>query len=310
MAELTNNYLHILSPRVAQWRLPVTRDQAVLLMVAFNEMMLGLDTYLAHDANQTLTAREWVPILFGPVAGILLLVAGLIALRRRIAAAWLATLVFSASMVVGVLGAYFHFMRGILPTAPPGQQITLSLLIWAPPFLAPFAFAGIGVMGLSAAWEESPVGSGLLHLPAGFRLQMPYSKTRAYFLLTGLGILMALISSVLDHARHPWTNPWLMLPVVVGVLGTVVAVVCAFLSEPLPRQELLIYLGTMLLLMAVGLVGTILHIRADLTSESLIVTERFLRGAPFMSPLLFTNMGMIGLLVLLPSEPQEKNLRK
>lgn len=306
MAELTSNYLEVLLPKLARWRLPVTRDQAVLLMVAFNEIMLGVDTYLAHDANQTLVAREWIPILFGPIAGVLLLVAGLIALRRRSAAAWLATLVFLASMVIGVLGAYFHFIRGILPTAPPGQQVTLSLLIWAPPFLAPFAFAGIGVMGLSAAWEELPVGSGRLHLPLGFQVQMPYSKTRAYFFLVSLGILMALISSVLDHARHPWTNPWLMLPVLAGVLGTVVAAACGFLSEPLPRQELLTYLGAMLLLMFVGLTGTFLHINANLTSESLIVTERFLRGAPFMSPLLFTNMGMIGLLVLLPAEREGK----
>lgn len=301
----STNYLETLAPRLARFRLPVTRDQAVLLVVAFNEIMLGVDTYLAHDANKTILAREWIPIVFGPVAGLLLLLAGVIAWRQRTAAAWLATLVFLASMIVGVMGAYFHFIRGILPTAPPGQQITLSLLIWAPPFLAPFAFAGVGVMGLSAAWQEKPVGSGILHLPLGIRLPMPYSKTQAYFFLVSLGTLMALISSVLDHARHPWTNPWLWVPVIAGVLGTVIAAASGFLPEPLARKELLTYLGAMLLLMLVGCLGAFFHIRANLTSESLIVTERFLRGAPFMSPLLFTNMGMIGLLVFLPPEQDE-----
>ena len=146
-------------------RLPISRDQAVLLMAAFNEIMLGVDTYLAHVLNGTISGREWIPILFGPIAGILLLIAGLIAIKNRTAASWLATFVFLASILVGVFGAYFHWVRGTLPTAPPGYQVTIGLLVWAPPFLAPFDFAGIGVMGISAAWLEKPSGSGVLEMP-------------------------------------------------------------------------------------------------------------------------------------------------
>ena len=271
-------------------------------MAAFNEIMLGLDTLLAHGLNNTILLREWIPIVFGPTAGILLLVAGLIALRNRKTAAWLATAVFLASIIVGVLGAYFHFVRGVLPTAPMGARVTLNLLVWAPPFLAPFAFAGIGVLGISAAWQELPTGSGLLQLPFNRTVQMPYSKTRAYFFLVSLGTLVALVSSALDHARQPWENPWLWLPLIVGVFATAVSAGMGALNRKLTPEDVTIYITAMVLLILVGAVGAYFHIQADLTSQSTIVPERFLRGAPFMSPLLFSNMGIVGLLALLSPE--------
>ncbi|MCA9899566.1 MAG: hypothetical protein H6654_17815 [Ardenticatenaceae bacterium] len=296
------NYLATVFPKAGRRRLPVSRDQAMLLMAAFNEIMLGLDTLLAHGLNNTILLREWIPIVFGPTAGILLLVAGLIALRNRKTAAWLATAVFLASIIVGVLGAYFHFVRGVLPTAPMGARVTLNLLVWAPPFLAPFAFAGIGVLGISAAWQELPTGSGLLQLPFNRTVQMPYSKTRAYFFLVSLGTLVALVSSALDHARQPWENPWLWLPLIVGVFATAVSAGMGALNRKLTPEDVTIYITAMVLLILVGAVGAYFHIQADLTSQSTIVPERFLRGAPFMSPLLFSNMGIVGLLALLSPE--------
>ncbi len=271
----------------------------MLLMAAFNEIMLGLDTFLAHVLNNTIQPREWIPIIFGPIAGIMLLVAGLLALRNRKQATWLATAVFIASITVGILGAYFHLIRGTLPSAPIGQRVTLNLLVWAPPFLAPFAFAGIGVLGISAAWEESPTGSGRLKLPFGRTVQMPYSKTRAYFFLVSLGTLVALVSSALDHSRHPWENPWLWLPLISGVFATAVSAGMGAINRKLTPEDVAIYIAAMVLLIVVGLVGAYFHIQADLTSQSSIVPERFLRGAPFMSPLLYSNMGMVGLLALL-----------
>lgn len=271
-------------------------------MAAFNEIMLGLDTLLAHVLNNTIQPREWIPIIFGPVAGILLLGAGLIALRNRKTAVWLATAVFLTSIIVGVLGAYFHLIRGTLPTAPLGQRVSLSLLVWAPPFLAPFAFAGIGILGISAAWEEMPTGSGRLRLPFGLSVQMPYSKTRAYFFLVSLGTLVALVSSALDHSRQSWSNAYFWLPLIVGVFATAVSAGMGAINRKLTPEDVTVYVAAMFLLIIVGVIGAYFHIQADLTSQSTIVPERFLRGAPFMSPLLYSNMGIVGLLALLPPE--------
>lgn len=293
-------------PAVRRIRLPLSRDQVMLLMAATNEILLGLETYIAHLISGTIVPHEWIPILFGPIAGIILLFAGLIALRNRPLATVLATFVFIASIVVGFLGAFFHLMRAMLPYAVPGEQLSVPLLVWAPPILGPFTFALVGLLGLSAAWVEDPTDSGILTLLGGRRLQMPYSKTRAYFFITGMAALATVISSVLDHARTDFSNPWLWAPTAVGVFATVVAVGLGFTAKP-QRADLFIFTFAMLLMILTGVVGTGLHILQDLTSQRQVVLERFIRGAPLLAPLLFADIGTIGLIALLDPEERSKH---
>lgn len=291
-------HLATLFPAVRRFRLPLSRDQLMLLMAATNEIFLGIDILLAHSISGTIVPNEWIPIIFGPIAGVLLLLAGLIALRNRPLATAIATVVFVASIGVGLLGAYFHIVRAILPFAPAGQQVSIDLLVWAPPILGPLTFSLVGLFGLSAAWVEDPPDSGRLVLFGGRRLRLPYSKTRAYFFIVGMGTLATVISSVLDHARTQFENPWLWIPTIAGIFGTVVAVVIGALDRP-RRSDVLIYAAAMLLLIAVGAVGAMLHISSNLIAQGTIVGERFLRGAPFLAPLLFANMGTLGLIALL-----------
>jgi hypothetical protein len=51
------------------------------------------------------------------------------------------------------------------------------------------------------------------------------------------------------------------------------------------------------------MIGAVLHIGANLIAQGTIVAERFLRGAPVLAPLLFSNGGLLGLIVLL--DPHE-----
>jgi hypothetical protein len=296
-------HLATVFPPVKRLRLPLSRDQLMLLMAAINLIFLGIDIYLAHSISPTIIPNEWIPIIFGPIAGGLLLVAGVIALKNRPLATVLATVVLLVSIAVGLLGDYFHIMRAILPNAPAGQQVTIDLLVWAPPLLGPLMFALVGLLGISAAWVESPPDSGLLLLFGGRRLQLPYSKTRAYFFMIGMGTLATVISSVLDHARTHFVNPWLWIPTAAGVFGTVVAVAVAVFEKP-RRADLIIYTAAMILLIIVGVLGAVLHISTNLIAEGTIIGERFIHGAPFLAPLLFANMGMLGLIVLL--NPAEK----
>ena len=296
-------YLEAVFPPARRLRLPLSRDQLMLLMAAINEFFLGLDTYVAHSLSGTIVPREWIPIVFGPVAGALLLLAGLIATRRRPLATVIATLTLLASIVVGLLGAYFHLIRAVLPNAPPGQQVSIDLLVWAPPIMGPLAFSLVGLWGISAAWVEDPPDSGTLVLIGGRRLHLPYSKTRAYFFMVGMGTLAALVSSVLDHARTNFENPWVWVPTAVGIFGMVVAVALGALDEP-TRADLITYTVAMLLLIVIGPIGTFLHIQANLTAQGEIVIERFIRGAPFFAPLLYSNMGLLGLITLL--DPTER----
>ncbi|MFC2054522.1 hypothetical protein ACFLV7_09560 [Chloroflexota bacterium] len=297
--------LEVMFPRVRDIRIPITRDQTMLVMAAITLIGLGVETYLAHLISGTIVPYEWIPIIFGPAAGILLIGAGFLAIRNRSLATSIASIVFLSSILVGLLGAYFHTVRAILPYAQPGSQVSVPLLVWAPPILGPLTFSLIGLVGLSAAWIEHPSDSGTLILLGGRKINLPYSKTRAYFFITGLAALATVISSVLDHARTDFSNPWLWVPTAVGVFTTVVAVVLGTLEHP-SRADLFTYLFAMLLMIVVGNVGLVLHISQNLTTQGVIVGERFIRGAPFLAPLLFTNIGAIGLIALM--NPTERGL--
>jgi hypothetical protein len=299
-------HLATVFPIVKRARIPVTRDQAMLLMLALNELLLGVETYLAHSTSGTIVTKEWIPIIFGPVAGILLVLAGLLAIRKRSLAVVTASLIYLASIVVGLLGMSFHLMRAILPLAPLAERVSVPLVVWAPPILGPLTFALVGLMGISAVWMEQPPDSGKLTLLGGRKLSLPYSKTSAFFFMVGLGTLATVTSSVLDHARTNFENPWLWLPTGIGVFGTVVALVLGTFSAP-RRSDLLTYVVAMLLLVMVGLLGVGLHILRNLALENAIVVERFLRGAPFLAPMLFSDMGTLGLVILL--DPAEKHER-
>ena len=291
--------LEILFPGLKKIKLPGSRDQLMLLMAAVNEIFLGIDIYLAHKISGTIVPREWIPIIFGPLAGILLLTAAWLGVRQRKYAAFTANLVLLSSIAVGLLGAYYHFIRAILPTAPPGSRISVQLLVWAPPVIGPLVFSLVGLLGITAIWPEDPPESGRLWFFGGRSIQFPYSKTRAYFFMVSLGTLATLISAVLDHARTSFQNPWLWVPVFAGVLGVIAPFVLGVIPNP-KRGDLLIYFLVMGLLILVGLLGAGLHVLENLTSRGEIVIERFIRGAPFLAPLLFSNMGMLGWLNLYP----------
>ena len=84
-------------------RLPVTRGQIMMLMVAVNLLFLGLDIYLAHGMNGTIRPYEWIPIIFGPAAGVVLLVAHLL-VRSVVPRQWA-----SADIIA------FHLVRSLQP---------------------------------------------------------------------------------------------------------------------------------------------------------------------------------------------------
>lgn len=290
--------LAIIAPSVRRLRIPLTRDQAMLLMAALNEFLLGLETYIAHLISGTIVPYEWIPIIFGPSAGVLLLLAGLMARRNRPLATVVATLVFLSSIIVGFLGAYFHLMRAIIPAAPIGEAVSVPILVWAPPILGPLTFSMVGLLGISAAWIEQPPDSGTLVLLGGRKLRLPYSKTRAYFFIVGLGALATVISSVLDHARTEFNNPWLWVATGIGVFASTVAIFMGAVNRP-NRLDYITYATAMLLMILAGVVGLILHLQIDLTAGGAIVPERFLRGAPPLAPLLFADIGAIGLIALM-----------
>lgn len=294
-------HLASIFPVVRRSPIRLSRDSLMLLMLALNQLLLGVETYTAHIISGTIVPYEWIPILFGPIAGLTLLAAGAISLHRRSTAVAIGNLVFITSITIGLLGAYFHLNRALLPYAPAGEQFKLSLIIWAPPLIAPLTFCLIGVLGISMLWIENPADSGILMLWRGKKIHMPLSKSRACFFIISMGCLSTVISSVVDHARTGFTNPWLWLPTIVGIFTTVVAFTLGLFDRP-TQADLTVYIGAMLLMVITGMLGSWLHYQFDLTSKGTVVIERFIRGAPLMAPMLFADMGALGLIVLFDPE--------
>lgn len=263
-----------------QWY-AVGRDEAYLLFIVLNELLLGVETTLAHVSNGTLRPFEWVPTLFGPLAGIGLIVTFVGRRKRRRWADPITVTILIGSIAVGLLGTYLHLAYSLRPMAPGGARVTLALLIWGLPPLAPPSFALVGVLGLvSLAQLEQD------------------QKSRLYFLLSGLGVAIATVSSTFDHIRTGFTNPWLWVPTVAGVFGMVASLVIGALGQR-TRADLCTYAAAMVAQLLVGPLGSLLHLLQDLGVGHTIVIERLLRNAPILAPLVFANMGLMGLIALL-----------
>jgi len=300
-------YLATLFPPIKKIRIPLSRDQIMLFMIAINEILLGFETYSAHIVSGTIVPREWIPIIFAPISGMILLLAGIIFVRKRHTASIIAGIVLLLSLIVGLLGAFYHINRAFLFTAPAGEQISVPLLVWAPPVLAPLTFCLLSLLGISALWPEEPADSGVIHFTRAKTFTLPFSKTRAYFFITGLALMATIISSVLDHARTNFTNPWLWVATAVGIFSCIVAITIGFINKP-NRADIITYASAMLLMILTGLIGLVLHIQDDLTAQGIFVLERFVRGAPPLAPMLFADMGAIGLIALF--NPADDNTDK
>lgn len=291
-------------PGIGEFILPIPRSDLLLILVAFNEIMVGLESYLAHLISGGIKPMESIPVIFGPTAGVILLIA--IYLRLRHNAIPLATLIIigvaAASIGVGVLGSAFHWQRDLAPTSLPGSRLRWNWLIYGPPALAPLAFAGIGIMTIICALEDTFPETGKLELPGVFKFKTPLKKTNQLFWLVTLGLLAATLSSFMDHGRTDFENIFVWTPVVFGIFGTVVTLLMS-LYEKRNNSDYFVFFWTMILMIVVGVLGFGLHVDTNLaegTGE--IVKDRFIRGAPPLAPMLFANMGLLGLITMVGAD--------
>jgi len=270
-------------PWTGKWY-AVSRDEAYLLFIILNQLLLGVETTLAHISNGTLKPYEWTPILFGPISGFALIAAFVANRRGKRWGRQVTAAVLIGSIIVGLLGTYLHLVRTVRPFAPAGTRLTLDTVVWGLPLLAPPAFVLVGILGF-VTLSARPVEQ----------------KTRDYILLSTLGVLIAAVSSVIDHLRTGFTNPWLWIPTVVGLLATVVALTLA-LVKTRSRGELTTYVVAMLMMIVIGPLGSVLHFVHDLGVGNTIVVERLLRRAPILAPMVLANYGLMGLLALMDEE--------
>lgn len=295
-------------PGIGEIKLPFSRNDLLLILVAFNEIMIGVESYLAHLISGGIKPAEAIPVFFGPIAGLTLLAALYLRLGRNLitTSSLIIIGVAALSITVGILGSAFHWERDLAPADLPGARLRWDWLIYGPPALAPLAFAGIGVMAIVASLEDTKPETGRLRIPGLITLRTPLKQTQQLLWLVALGMLAATVSSFMDHGRTDFENVFVWIPVVTGVFATIVTLLMAIYPER-TSSDYLIFFWTMIMMIIVGVLGSGLHINADLAEGSGdIVTDRLIRGAPPMAPLLFANMAMLGLITMIGAESTDE----
>ena len=297
-------------PGIGSFHLPLNRNDLLLLLVAFTEIGLGAETGLAHLISGSIKPAEAIPVICGPLFGVLLIIALVMRMRAHGATLPSSLLVIgvgAASIGVGLLGSAFHWVRALPPSNFADYGLRLDWIIYAPPVAGPLAFAGVGALAVIALLEDTQPETGKLTLPGVITFQTPLPQTRQFLWLVAFGLYAATLSSFLDHARTGFEDVFVWIPLFLGIFGSVTATILALYHTHRP-SDYFWFFWVMVLMIVMGVLGMGLHINADLPEgDAGLQVERFIRGAPVVAPMLFAVMGSFGLLTMIdaPTESLE-----
>ncbi len=247
--------------------------------VLANFVFLGPDIYLAHATNSFRHSTEYIPLAFSLAAPFVLL-AGLIARQRYDSNAWWRRVGYAVgwlAVAIGVLGLLLHLESRFF------QEATLESLVYTAPFVAPLAYAGLGLLLIMNRMVDSET-----------------EEWPRWVLLLALGGFVGnFILSLADHAQNGFYHATEWIPVAAGAFAV------GFLLVPflitVDRTFVYACVPVMLLEAAVGILGFYYHTAANLHGPGPGWFNQFVYGAPALAPLLFPNMVLltgIGLVVL------------
>ncbi len=283
---------------MANLRLPMEKNRLLMLFVGVNLMFTGIDVVLAHSINQFIPVYEWIPVVFFPLGSVSCL---LIAFRSKpkMWSSLIHILIMITGILIGVIGTAFH-ANAVLN---PAGYLTWSWVVFGSPILAPLAFAGISLLGLYAVTEEVEGQPGMLNVPGLGLFKAPISRDRHFLWLVGLGFGASAITSIIDHAQYGYTF-YKLIAIIFGLFATSVVIFLA-VSKSWSKGDETVYFWTMISAVFVGVLGFGFHLSADLAGTGAISLERILAFAPVLAPLLFSDLGLLGLLVV--AQPKKKN---
>jgi hypothetical protein len=276
---------------LARVKLPIEKNRLLLILVGVNFIFTGLDVVLAHAVNDFVPSYELIPIIFAPLGA---LSSFLVALKpkpvKSIALIHITLMVLG--IIVGVLGTAFHANQALNPLG----QLTWIWVTFASPILAPLAFAGISLVGLYAVIEEVRDQPGVLEVPGLGIFRAPISRDRHFLWLVGLGFAASALTSIIDHGQYGYSL-YKLIPIVFGLFSTSVVITLA-VSRNWSRGDELTYFWTMIAAIVVGVLGFAFHLSGDLADNGQLSIERILVFAPVLAPLLYSDLGILGLIVV------------
>jgi hypothetical protein len=233
--------------------------------VVANVAFLAVDILFAHAANDFARSDEWLPIVFSIVAT-LLLVPGLFSRTFRESATPLAIGIGAACIIVGLAGMVLHLESAFF------RAQSVKNLVYTAPFAAPLSYVGLGL---------------LLVLD---RVEKDEKSWAAWVVVLALGGFAGnLALALLDHAQNGFFRPVEWISVAAAAFAvSFLGVVLFAPSRSLIRATLVV----MALQIAVGALGFLLHLQADLRGRGSL-HDRFVHGAPVFAPLLFADLALL-----------------
>jgi hypothetical protein len=257
--------------------------------VIVNLGFLSLDIYLAHSVNRFRLDAEYLPFWFSVVAPPLLVLGLFVGERFGWAAVWrdVGYLVGWCAIAIGLVGVILHLDSRFF------HERTIKSLVYAAPFAAPLAYTGLGLLLLitrmvddrSEAWPR-------------------------WVLLMGLGgVVGNFVFSLTDHAQNGFYHATEWIPVVSSALA--VGFLATIYLTPVTRRFLALCAIVLGVQAVVGVLGFVLHNRANLHGPAPDVFDNIVFGAPALAPMLLPNLSLlcgIGLWVLRDHVPRSESL--
>ena len=276
-------------------RSPYWRDPAAWVEVycLANLTFLAVDILIAHSVNDFRRPQEYIPLFFSVATPFLLLPAIVAWLRFRNVFWWkaLGYVVGWAAVIIGITGVIFHLDSRFF------YERTLKSLVYAAPFVAPLAYTGLGLLLIMNRMLDVRCDNR----PSGARMQ---EWARWVIFLAMAGLFGNFVLTLADHSDNAFFNPTEWIAVISSAF-TFTAVLMIFMI-PVSRRYLKFCSAVLGVDAGVGILGFILHTRANLEGPSTFVNNmRFV--TPPIAPLLFptlVSLTLIGLWVLAPFLPE------
>jgi hypothetical protein len=276
---------------LANLELPMERNRLLMLFVGINLMFTGIDVALAHSINQYIPVYEWIPIVYFPFGALSCIY---LAFKSQ-PGKWSSIthiLLMLLGVLVGIIGTAFH-ANAVLN---PAGYLTWSWVVFGSPILAPLAFSGISLLGLYAITYEVDNQPGKLEIKGIGIFKAPISRDRHFLWLVALGFAASTLTSIIDHAQYGYTF-YKLIAIIFGLFASSV-IISLCVSKSWSKGDELVYFWTMITAIVVGTLGFGFHLSADLAGTGALSLERILAFAPVLAPLLFSDLGLLGLLVV------------
>jgi hypothetical protein len=276
---------------LANLELPMEKNRLLMLFVGINLMFTGIDVALAHSINQYIPVYEWIPIIYFPF-GALSCIYLVFKIRPGKWSSITHILLMLLGVLVGIIGTAFH-ANAVLN---PAGYLTWSWVVFGSPILAPLAFSGISLLGLYAITNEVDNQPGKLEINGIGIFNAPISRDRHFLWLVALGFAASTLTSIIDHAQYGYTF-YKLIAIIFGLFASSV-IISLCVSKRWSKGDELVYFWTMIAAIIVGILGFGFHLSADLAGTGVLSLERILAFAPVLAPLLFSDLGLLGLLVV------------